>query len=595
MTNRLAGETSPYLRLHAEDPVDWYPWGQEAFGRARETGRPIFLSVGYASCHWCHVMHRESFRDPAVAEALNERFVSVKVDRESRPDVDEVYMAYVVAANGHGGWPMTVFLTPSLLPVFGGTYFPPEAARNMPSFLDVVDTVSGSFSDRPSVAANTAEEAVEYLRAMFVPPPSGHIGRALLARSAQTILRSADPHRGGFGGAPKFPQAPVTDFLLAYHRLNQDEVSLEAVEAQAEGMLRGGIYDQAGGGIARYATDDTWLVPHFEKMLYDNAQLLSTLAALHHIAPSDEWAHTMRATADFIERDLSHPAGGYSSSLSADTQGEEGTTYVWTYSELEDLLTPEELQLAEDALGVTPNGNWQRCIILTRPQGRLLDAEKVDAVLGKLLAERTKRPQPDVDDKVIVSWNALAARGLLDAGEALGDAELVERGAALVRLLLERAVDADGGVVHLLGDEASAHVRLVEDATALSLAAVRAYEVTGDTRLLEDAQRVLLHAQTLFAEDGVWYMTPADTELPLRPREQHDSPTPTGAAMAAGAALRIAQATGDQMDRALAISALEHMAPIAERSPFAAGATLAVMADSMIDDAVALSGDDFVL
>ena len=582
MSNRLASQTSPYLRLHADDPVDWFPWSEEAFERARDTGRPIFLSVGYASCHWCHVMHRESFRDEDTAQLLNERFVSIKVDRESRPDVDEVYMAYIVAANGHGGWPMTVFLTPQLLPIFGGTYFPPESAHNTPSFLDVLETVSTAFEDRSRVES-IAEEAVDYLRAMFAPPAPEDIGRALLVRCADTVLSACDPVWGGFGGAPKFPQAPVTDFLLAHHRLTGDERALAAVEAALEGMVRGGIYDQAGGGIARYAVDDRWLVPHFEKMLYDNGQFLSTLAGTYAARPRDEWAHAMRSTADFLERDLREPGGAYASSLSADTLGEEGATYVWTYAELAALLSPEDLALAERHLGVTPTGNWEGRTILTRPDGREGSAERVDDILARLLGERQQRPQPDLDTKQIVSWNALAAFGLLDAGEALDDDALVRRATDLVRLLLERGVASDGGVVHLLADEGGADVRLADDAVALSLAAARAYEISGDSALLAAARDLLEAAARDFEVEGVWYLTDASTELPLRPRSQHDSPTPTTASLAAHAAVRLAHATGEPGYRALAQNTLRRSALLAERSPFAAGSTLAAIAELLGD------------
>ena len=577
MSNRLASETSPYLRLHADDPVDWYPWGEAAFSRARDLGRPIFLSIGYASCHWCHVMHRESFQDPATAEALNERFVPVKVDRESRPDIDEVYMAYVVAANGHGGWPMSVFLTPQLLPVFGGTYFPPEPAHNTPSFLEVLDDISATFGNRPHVADNTAEQAVEYLRAMFAPNPPEQVTHGLLHRSADAVLAAADVVHGGFGGAPKFPQAPVMDFLLAYHLLTGDHRALDAVSHAMRGIVRGGIFDQAGGGMARYAVDDEWLVPHFEKMLYDNAQLLTSLAALHAEHPSAEWAHAMCATADFLERDLRVEDGVYASSLSADTLGEEGATYVWTYDQLADVLTPPELLLAEDTLGVTLHGNWEGRTILTRAAGRETSPEAVDLVLGKLLAERQQRPQPDPDAKVLVSWNALAARGLLDAGGVLGDDTLTRRGVALVRRLIERAVAEDGGVVHVLGDESGADVRLLDDAAALALAAARAHEMTGDPELLSAAQLLLGHAEKLFAEDGVWYMTPADTELPLRPREQHDSPTPMGGSLAALAALSLWRTTGVGAYHELARTELERAVPLAERSAFGTGAALEAM------------------
>jgi uncharacterized protein len=590
--NRLAAETSPYLRLHADDPVDWFPWGAEAFTLARESGRPIFLSVGYASCHWCHVMHRESFRDEAIATLLNRHFVSIKVDRESRPDVDEVYMAYIVASNGQGGWPMSVFLTPQLLPLYGGTYFPPESGYRMPSFKDVLETVSAAFEDRAR-ADSVAEEALGYLQAMFAPPAPGDITADLLASSADAVLRASDPHWGGFGGAPKFPQAPVTDFLLGYHRLAGDERALCAVESELEGMLRGGIYDQAGGGLARYSVDEHWLVPHFEKMLYDNGQLLSTLAAAHAARPREEWAHAMRSTAEFLERDLRIPGGAYASSLSADTLGEEGATYVWAYAELVELLSPEQLALAETYLGVTPSGNWEGRSILTRPNGRTGDAGRVDELLALLLAERRQRPQPDLDSKQIVSWNALAALGLLDAGEALGDSALAERGAALVRLLLERAiVGAPGGgrgVRHLLASapkplagrdahDPDSGVRIADDAVALALAAARAYEVAGDSALLASARELLGGATRAFEADGVWYLTAASTELPVRPRSQHDSPTPTTASLAAHAALLLARATGDSIYRSLAESTLRRVASLAERSPFASGSGLAAMA-----------------
>jgi uncharacterized protein len=579
MPNRLAEETSPYLRLHADDPVDWYPWGEEAFARARDLRLPIFLSIGYASCHWCHVMHRESFRDTAVAEALNDRFVPIKVDRESRPDVDELYMAYVVAANGHGGWPMSVFLTPQLLPIFGGTYFPPEPAHNLPSFLQVLDDVAEAFGHRPHVADNTAEEALEYLRVLFAPPLPDTISRGMLHRSADALLGICDPVHGGFGGAPKFPQSPVLDFLLAYHRLTADDRALTCAETTLRAIVRGGIFDQAGGGIARYTVDDGWLIPHFEKMLYDNAQLLTSLAAMQAAKPDSEWEHAIRATAAFLERDLAAPNGLFVSSLSADTRGEEGATYVWTHAELAALLSADELTLAEEALGVSAEGNWEGRTILTRTVGREREPEAVDALLGKLQDARQLRPQPQVDAKVLVSWNALAARGLLDAGAALYDEGLTNRGLALVQLLLESAVAADGGVLHQLGDERSLNVRLAEDANALAVAVAAAYDATGDDALLGEGTKLLQNAAERFSRDGVWYMTPEDTELPLRPLAQHDSPTPSSASLAATAAVKLWRASGDESFRWYAEDALERLTPIAERSPLRAGTALAAMAD----------------
>lgn len=578
MGNRLAEERSPYLALHGNDPVDWHPWGPEAHELARTTGRPIFLSIGYASCHWCHVMQRESFKDPVIAEKLNEHFVSIKVDRETRPDIDEVYMAYVVAANGRGGWPMSVFLTPDLVPIVGGTYFPPERSFGMPSFSEVIDQVALTFAHGAAEVEHAASESADYLRAMFAPPKPEPVEREVVDRAARMLIAAADPHLGGFGGAPKFPQAPVTDFLLAYHAAFEAPRALAAAEFAVENMIRGGIYDQVAGGIARYATDAEWLVPHFEKMLYDNAMLLSTLASLHLLSPREEWAHVMRGTADFLERDLKTP-DGYASSLSADTLGVEGATYVWTHADLAARLTPEELQLAEKHLDLTPAGNWEGVTILTRKPGRDASAEQVDALLEKLRQLRAERPQPDLDDKVIASWNALAARGLIAAGESIEDADMVARGVALVRLLLERATTADHDVLRLVGAAAQdEQAMLLDDAVGLSAAALAAWVVSADDGLLEAARLLFARARDRFYDgEGVWYMTPEGSELPVRPREQHDSPLPSGPSMAAAVALALGKATGDEMYRPIAVATLERFSASAAESPFAAGTALEVM------------------
>lgn len=577
MPNRLRTESSPYLRAHAEDPVDWMPWGAEAILRARELDRPIFLSVGYAACHWCHVMHRESFSDPDIAELLNADFISVKVDRESRPDVDELYMAYVVASTGRGGWPMSVFLTPDLLPFFGGTYFPREPLDGMPSFQGVLRQITFAFRKRRTEVDQAAEDARSYVATMFAPLPQGDVSRETVDRAAAHLVSQADPRHGGFGGAPKFPQAPVVDFLLAHHRVSGDARSFAAARSAVEGMVRGGIYDQAGGGIARYSVDAQWLVPHFEKMLYDNAMMLSTLAELHRLDPRDEWAHSMRQTADFLERDL-YVDGAYASSLDADTLGEEGATYVWGYEELANALDAHELALAEAELGVTPGGNFEGHNILTRVAGRGENAHAVDRLLDALLLIRQKRPQPALDEKIVVSWNALAALGLMEAGDALDDPAITDRGVRIVRLLLDRSVDDSGGVARLVNDPASAGVRLLEDAAALALALLRAAELTGETVLGGFAQRVFDRACQVFLDgEGTWYMTPAGTELPARPREQHDNPLPSGASLAALFALRLGASTGDDAYIQLAEASLRRAASLARQSPSAAGTALSAM------------------
>lgn len=580
LTNRLGGETSPYLRQHAEDPVDWFPWGEEAFAASRESDHPIFLSVGYASCHWCHVMHRESFADEATAGLLNDRFIAIKVDRESRPDIDELYMAYVTAATGRGGWPMSVFLTPRLVPVFGGTYFPPFSAWGMPSFPEVLDRIAAAFDGNPGEIAKISEESLGYLSAMFAPGEKADLSRGTLDDAAAQLIAATDPVTGGFGSAPKFPQAPVVDFLLDYGTRTGSDRALDAAEATMDGIIGGGIFDQAGGGIARYSVDATWLVPHFEKMLYDNGQLLSTLSRLHAVRPREEWAHAMRQTATFMDRELRRPSGTFASSLDADTDGHEGGTYLWTHDQLAAVLDAEELALAERHLSATPEGNWDGVNILTRRSGLSEDGLAVDAVLAKLLEVRQRRPQPALDEKVIVAWNALAARGLLAAGTALEDDLLFERGASLVSVLLENAVDEDGSVVRLLSDADEVGVHVLEDAAGLAVAALEAAEaLAADDPCASDfvatADRVMRRAlDTFYDGDGTWHMTAPDPQLPARPRETHDGPAPSGPALAAQAAIRLAKADLGERWAELAYSSLSRCATAIRRSPLAAGATL---------------------
>jgi len=583
MPSPLAAAVSPYLRQHAEDPVAWFAWGPDAFSSAREQQKPIFLSVGYAACHWCHVMHRESFADEATAKALNDGFVAIKVDREELPHVDEVYMSYIVATSGGGGWPMSVFLTPELRPFFGGTYFPAEARGGMPAFRDVLSEVARAWSEDRASVEFTAMGAHDYLGAMTAVPRPTELSAQIVGDAAHTVLRFADPVRGGFGAAPKFPQAPVTDFLLAYHNESDDDTALDAVEAALRAMVRGGIYDQAGGGIARYATDAAWLVPHFEKMLYDNAQLLSTLARLHGKRPCDEWAHAMRQTAEFLVRDLSAPAGGFCAALDADTGGIEGAPYVWTRDELAAFLSADELALAEDSLGVTAGGNWEGTTILTRADGRAGDAQAVDALLVRILEQRSLRPQPAVDTKVVTSWNALAARGLIAAGRVLADDSLMRAGLDTVAFLLDSAVDGEH-VVHVVDDPAVAVVRLAEDYAGLVAACLDAHDATGDREFLARAISLHAEAQRLFVFHGAVWMIPSTTELPVRPRERHDGPTPTGAALMAANALRLSRLAEDPEQHSLARELLERLATDAAEFPLAHGTALEALVGLLGDE-----------
>lgn len=571
-SDRLARASSPYLKMHAADPVDWWPWGEEAFALARSTERPIFLSSGYAACHWCHVMQRESFRDTGTAAFLNERFVPVKLDRELRPDVDSVYMDYLIATTGRGGWPMSVFLTPGLAPILAGSYFPKEAPHGTATFMDVLRAVDALWRGDRQRALADGEAALRFLREETSVPAAVPFGREVLDDAAAALVARADRTHGGFDGAPKFPLTPVVSFLARYAQETGDAEAAAVVDATLRGVLRGGIYDQAGGGMARYATDEAWLVPHFEKMLYDNALLLSMLAAAARLALSDEYVHAARRTAAFLQRDLGAPGGGFFSALSADTEGVEGGTYTWSYEELAEELSADELALAERELGVTRDGNWEGATILTRPHGRDASAEAVDALLDRLLAARSRRAQPDVDTKVLMSWNALAARGLVEAGAAFDDRAMTGLGLAT----LERLDDAVSGdeVPHDVEDAGSA--RLLEDYADLAAAAVAAYEAVGDDRWLERA-RTLQHAAVSRFGDGELFMTPRDVDLPVRPRERGDSPTPSGASTLAHVGVRLYAVTGEERFLTSARARLEQTLGLAEAAPEHAGAALEAM------------------
>ena len=578
MSNRLASETSPYLRLHAEDPVDWYAWGEEAFAAARESEKLIFLSIGYASCHWCHVMQRESFRDEATAKLVNDNFIPVKVDRESRPDVDELYMAYVVGSTGHGGWPMTVFMTPDLWPIFGGTYFPPKPAYGMPAFSELLTQLSGAWKRDRSNVKEAAAESSTYLDSMFAVFERQEVDDVVVNDAAEAIAGVTDPEWGGFGEAPKFPQWPVLDFLLAHHRFAGNPVPLSLVADATRFMTGGGIYDQVGGGLARYAVDQMWLVPHFEKMLYDNAQLLSVLAQLQQLAPDPLWQHAARGTFAFLRRDLRLDNGLYASSLSADTEGEEGLTYTWTWEQAADILSEHELELAQRILDLTPGGNWESTNVLTRRDGLREEPEAVDAVLAKLLAARSKRPQPDRDDKALVSWNGILAAGLIEAGGAFADDDMRSEGLALLERLVDKSVVDESEVIHLVEDESSAEVRLPEDAAALVRAMLAAHAADPDGGHLERASTIVTRALELFAAYDVIYMRPTKTELPVRPRETHDGATASGAHLLALDAVRLGR-IGDEELLKRARRMLERTVEQASTSPFSVGTALQAMAE----------------
>jgi uncharacterized protein YyaL (SSP411 family) len=571
---RLADAASLYLRQHADDPVEWYTWGEEAFSRARELDRPIFLSVGYSACHWCHVMQRESFRDADTAALINERFVPVKVDRELRPDVDALYMDYVVATTGSGGWPMSVVLSPGLVPLLGGTYFPRDPSDSLPSLTDVLQAADEAYATGGDEMRAVVEGSLAFLREQAAPKPAGDMDTDMIDRSAEYLIRLVDPEFGGFGKAVKFPEAPLMLFLCAYWGLNPDAEVRFTIEKTIGSIIRGGIYDQAGGGMFRYSVGRDWRTPHFEKMLYDQAQLLSVLAAAAPIVSHDdivaEFGHVARQTVAFLQREMTSPDGGFVAALSADAGGIEGGAYQWTREQLRSALAPPAYDVAVRELGADAE---EEPFTLVRPRGRADDPGIVDGVLDAMRAERERRPRPERDSKVVTSWNALLARGLMEAGTRFGDPAMASLGLGTLVSLMERALTPDG-LVHVPGDPSVAGVRLLEDSAHVAAACLSALDVTGDPVWLERA--VNMHADTLerFAADDVLYMTSVDTELPVRPREQSDQPMPSGAATAIDNAARLAEATGDDGYLEYATTALKRFWAITDVAPEHAGRAL---------------------
>ena len=575
MGNRLAGSASPYLLQHAGDPVDWFEWGEEAFARARELDRPVLLSCGYSACHWCHVMQAESFKDPDTAAVLNERYVAIKVDRELRPDVDAVYQDYVAATAGRGGWPLTVWLTPDKAPLYGGTYFPPSTRGGISGFREALSAVADAWDHDRADVAMTAESALSFLRRQASERPEGPIDRATLDYAADYLVQLQDPLHGGLMGQQKFPQLPVIEFFAAYVGLVPDPELLCVIERAMVAIVRGGIFDQLGGGVHRYTVDEAWRTPHFEKMLYDQGLLMSALSWAAPLAASaevrEEYARAVRATAAFLAREMTAPGGLLYAALSADTEGVEGASYTWTRAQLADVLSPRELAVAEAALGADTIGDEPSTLVRRPVEGWPI--AEIDAVIAKLAAARAMRPRPGIDTKTLTAWNAIAARGLIDAGAAFGEPRLVADGVALTKRLLTAAVTPTG-VLRERGDASVEHVRLLEDAAHLVSAALSAAEATGDADLLAEAR--ILHDDTMerFAEDHVLYMTPESGDLPVRPREGGDSAVPSGASTTIQNAVRLGLSNGDSVQLAFARRMLSQVWAVADFAPEQAGRSL---------------------
>ena len=564
MSNRLARESSPYLQQHADNPVDWYPWGSEALTLAQEEDRPILLSIGYSACHWCHVMERESFADPEVARIMNEGFVNVKVDREERPDVDAIYMRAVQSLTGRGGWPLTVFLTPDGRPFYGGTYFPPQPRHGMPSFRQLLAATRNAWEERRNEVEKAAgqitrvlEESARVQGPAQGPGQSRSGGRSqesdpvdpgVPSQAAETLLSQLDTRHGGFGNAPKFPQPAVLDFLLAHHAATGGSEALKAAMVTLEAMARGGIRDHLGGGFHRYSVDARWLVPHFEKMLYDNALLASTYLRAFQVTGEPAMETVVRETLDYLLEDMRSPDGAFYAARDADSEGEEGTFYLWDVAEVEDVLDPEDARLFLRAYGLSHEGNFEGRNILHLPQE--LDTvameegmarEALDASLarsrGRLLEIRAQRIPPRRDSKILAGWNGLALRALAEAGAVLEDGERYLTAAREGMAYLLEALRPQGRLLHQLpGQEGREILAFLDDVTAVGLACLALHEATLEGRWLEEAVTLAQEVEDWFRDDdtGLLFDTPSDGEaLVVRPREVMDNAVPSGNSMAA--------------------------------------------------------------
>jgi uncharacterized protein YyaL (SSP411 family) len=549
--NRLAQETSPYLLQHADNPVDWYPWGDEAFERAREEDKPLLLSIGYAACHWCHVMEHESFEDPETAELMNERFVCIKVDREERPDVDGLYMEAVVTMTGHGGWPMTVFLTPDGRPFYGGTYFPPEPRYTMPSFRQLLLAVSEAYRERRSELERQADALVGAIReASALRPSTEPLTTELLSRAVSALAAQFDPEHGGFGRAPKFPPASNLEFLL---RTGRDD-ALEMVRKTLDGMAAGGMYDVVGGGFHRYSVDDRWLVPHFEKMLYDNALLAGVYLHAWVVTGEQRYRRIVEETLDYLIRELRLPEGGFASAQDADTAGVEGLTYTWTLDEVGD---PELLEPFED--------------------GRfIVRGELPEDLQKRLLSERTRREQPLRDDKVVTAWNGLALAAFAEAAWRFDRPDYLEVALDLARFLQEEMTGKDGLLFRTSRDGAAKIEGYLEDYANVANGLLELHWATGDLRWLEEARTVAARAERFWDEERGGYFVD-DHGLVARRKEFDDHPTPSGNSMMAFVLLRLGRIYGDAEMENRAVGVFRLARPLVERAPTAVGHLLCAL------------------
>ena len=575
--NRLARESSPYLLQHAHNPVDWYPWGDEAFARARAEDKPVLLSVGYSACHWCHVMERESFENPDIAAVMNRHFVSVKVDREERPDVDHIYMQAVQAMTGHGGWPMTVFLTPDGRPFYGGTYFPPVDRHGLPGFPRLLAALADAWAQRRGELLESSDRLAATLnQAERLRASAQALGEEVLFSAFQGVSAQFDEEHGGLGGAPKFPQPMIWEFVLQFWKRTGNPYARRMVHTTLVRMARGGIYDQLGGGFARYSVDAQWLVPHFEKMLYDNAQLASLYLHAWLAFGDPECRRVCEETLDYLLRDMADPAGGFHAAEDADSEGHEGKFYVWTADEIRAVLGADA-DLALRYWGVDRGANFEgRNTLFVSGEP---DPDRVASLRQCLLEARARRVRPGRDDKVLAAWTGLACRALAEAGRALGRADYVQAAVRSAQFLVS-SMRVDGRLQRTWKDGRARLKGYLEDHATVAAALVAVYEATFDRRWVDAARGVADEMVALFWDDGIeaFYDTGRDHEsLIVRPRNLFDNAVPSGTSVAIETLLRLAVLTGDGAYESRALRALRPMADLMARHPTGFGRFLCAL------------------
>lgn len=600
--NRLEDEQSPYLRQHAHNPVDWYPWGAEALERARSENKPILLSIGYSACHWCHVMERESFENEQIAALMNDGFVNIKVDREERPDVDAIYMNIVQMLTGSGGWPLTVFLSPDAKPFYGGTYYPPEDRYGRPGFPRVLQAVVQAFRDKPTELGRTTQELLDGLRKLSTfEKKEAALTTETIASAAEKLFGARDATHGGLGDAPKFPNVPAFSLWLRMYDATGRAEMLEAFEQTLTGMAQGGMYDQLGGGFHRYSVDAHWLVPHFEKMLYDNAQLVPLYIDGFAATGKPLYARIARETLDYLLREMTHPEGGFYSTQDADTEGEEGLTYLWRIEEIERILGTERAAVVsryyqvDDAGNFAEPGQTERKSILhvklsTEDLAQLFGAEKheIETTLAEgratLLAEREKRPQPGRDEKILTSWNALAIRAFVRGACVLDEPAYLDAARHAAAFINDRLRDDQGRLLRTVKDGVARYRAYLDDHAFLASALLDLFEATGESAYLERAREL---AETLLAffldeEEGGFFFTADDhEELIDRPKIAFDSSIPAGNAVAIELLFRLSHLLGENRYREIAEKSLALFGQLLETQPFGLAYLLGVLDDHL--------------